>query len=185
MLHGVFFQRTDDGIVPHFVNRFVRTDAFLAGQQRGATILPSISSLISPLTSKSKLMATLVRATTIAWLAKVSRLTVANTTIVFHDRRLLATCESGPPVHVRVPALDTVAYHVFPDGVTGEGGLGRGERVIGKGQIGVANVAGKMLEEWTSGHPKRDPVTGDLVFIGYNIFATPFVTCASARTSPS
>ena len=43
--------------------------------------------------------------------------------------------------------------------------MGVGKQVVGK-KIGKA---GRMLEEWTTGHPKVCPVTGDLIFYGYNV----------------
>jgi carotenoid cleavage dioxygenase-like enzyme len=149
----------------------------LTRHRRKGTVLPSIGSLISIDSSKTSTIRTLIHSVYIACLSKVSRLSVANTAVVFHDGRLLATCESGPPVHVAAPQLETIGFHVFPDGATGEGGLGRGKLVVGsEDAYGALPVAAKMLEEWTTAHPKRDPVNGDLVFMGYNIFQRPFIT---------
>lgn len=172
MLHGVYFERQpgSNALVPYFVNRYVLTDVYLAGQRRGGSMLPSISTLISPSTSLPSLLTTLIRAVALNLLSSISRLTVANTAVVFHDRRLLATCESGPCVEVRAPSLETVGYWTFEDG-HGRG-LGKAPLTVGKGEVG-GKVMGGMLEEWTTGHPKVDPITGDLVFIGYNV-GSPF-----------
>lgn len=168
MLHGVYFARTpgSDELAPMFVNKFVLTDVYLASVRRGAPTLPSIATLISPSTSFPSLLATLIRATLVQLMSSISRLTVANTAIVFHDRRLLATCESGPCVEVTAPSLDTIGYWVFEDG-KGHG-LGKVPLTVGRGEVG-GKMMGGMLEEWTTGHPKVDPITGELVFIGYNV----------------
>lgn len=173
MIHGVYFSSSS---APLYVNRFVDTDIYRASKRRGTSILPSIASLISPISSPASLLATILRAVFINWLSNVSRLTVANTALVFHDRRLLATCESGPTVAIHAPQLDTINYHVFPDEATGKNGLGQAPLVVGAESTAAGHPIGGMLEEWTTGHPKVDPINGELVFIGYNIFARPFVT---------
>ncbi|EGG09838.1 uncharacterized protein MELLADRAFT_95354 [Melampsora larici-populina 98AG31] len=173
MIHGVYFSSSS---APLYVNRFVDTDIYRASKRRGNSILPSIASLISPISSPASLLATILRAVFINWLSNVSRLTVANTALVFHDRRLLATCESGPTVAIHAPQLDTIDYHVFPDEATGKNGLGQAPLVVGAESTAAGHPIGGMLEEWTSGHPKVDPINGELVFIGCNIFARPFVT---------
>jgi carotenoid cleavage dioxygenase len=71
----------------------------------------------------------------------------ANTALVFHDGRLLALWEAGEPYHVKVPGLETVGPHTFG------------------GALGHAFTA----------HPKVDPVTGELLFFGYNLFFDPFL----------
>ncbi|KAH9813775.1 carotenoid oxygenase [Melampsora americana] len=173
MIHGVYFSSPTS---PLYVNRFVETDIYRASKRRGSSILPSIASLISPISSPASLLATILRAVFINWLSNVSRLTVANTALVFHDRRLLATCESGPTVAIHAPQLDTIDYHVFPDEATGKNGLGQAPLLVGAESTAAGHPMGGMLEEWTTGHPKVDPINGELVFIGYNIFARPFVT---------
>ncbi len=63
----------------------------------------------------------------------------ANTALVFHAGRLLATWEGGPPHAVRAPDLSTLGLHDF-DG---------------------------RLEGPFTAHPKVDPGTGEMAFIGY------------------
>ena len=77
-------------------------------------------------------------------------------------------------MRLHAPELETQGWEVFLDKETGEG-LGVGKQVVGK-KLGKA---GKMLEEWTTGHPKVCPVTGDLVFYGYNML----VVLSSWQTS--
>ncbi|GAA96841.1 uncharacterized protein L969DRAFT_94894 [Mixia osmundae IAM 14324] len=185
MLHGVHFRisTTADGVhsvEPHYTNRYIQTDVFLASKTRGSTILPSISSLlISPsdsLGTKAALVPMLIRTVAIAYLSSLTRLSVTNTAVYFHNRRLLATCESGPPMRIALPELTTVGWYVHPD-ENGEGGLGRGELTVGaKEWIGAGRFAGAMLEEWQTGHPKLDPISGEFLTYGYNIFARPYVT---------
>lgn len=100
----------------------------------------------------------------ICYLSSLSRLSVANTLTLFHNKKLLATCESGPMMRLSVPELETKGWEIFLDSETGEG-LGTGTQVVGK----KMGRAGQMLEEWTTGHPKVCPVTGDLIFYGYNM----------------
>ena len=72
---------------------------------------------------------------------------MANTALVFHDGRLLALWEAGEPYHVKVPGLETVGPHTF---------------------------GGALAHPFTA-HPKVDPVTGELLFFGYNLFFDPFL----------
>ena len=106
----------------------------------------------------------MLRTVFICYLSSLSRLSVANTLVTFHNRKLLATCESGPMIRLTAPELETKGWEVFLDEETGEG-LGKGKQVVGR-KLGKK---GQMLEEWTTGHPKVCPVTGDLIFYGYNM----------------
>ena len=173
MLHGVYFSKETDGqLTPYYVNKYIQTDILLACRKRGRTLVPSIASLIAPIAKYPiNLLIMLMRTMSICYLSSLSRLSAANTTIVFHNKKLLATCESGPMMRVSAPELDTHGWEIFYDEQTGQG-LGKGKQVVGKS---LGNT-GKMLEEWTTGHPKVCPSTGDLVMFSYNIFAAPYVT---------
>lgn len=72
----------------------------------------------------------------------------ANTALVWHQRRLLALWEGGPPHEVTLPALETLGPYDF----------------------------GGALSIPMTAHPKVDPVTGELVFFGYSLVAEPYVT---------
>lgn len=182
MIHGVFFRKEQDGrIVPCYVNKYVQTDVLLATKKRGSTLIPSIASLIAPISKYPvQLLITMLRTVFICYLSSLSRLSVANTLVTFHNRKLLATCESGPMIRLTAPELETKGWEVFLDEETGEG-LGKGKQVVGR-KLGKK---GQMLEEWTTGHPKVCPVTGDLIFYGYNIFAAPFVTHSVVKADGS
>lgn len=106
--------------------------------------IPSIALLISPLSSLHRIISAIIQAFTIAIRARLGVLSVANTSVIWWatglgteaeeekgieddlglgevegDGRLLATCESGPPLEVRVPGLETVRWDRLED-VDGE-----------------------------------------------------------------
>jgi hypothetical protein len=106
--------------------------------------IPSIALLISPLSSIHRIISAIIQAFTIAIRARLGVLSVANTSVIWWatglgteaeeekgiddslgpsedlvDGRLLATCESGPPLEVRVPGLETVRWDRLDD-VSGE-----------------------------------------------------------------
>ena len=154
MIHGVYFKRRHGRIEPLYVNKFIQTDVFLASGYWGSNLLPSIASLIDPVTSTIGILKSVLRSGAIAFLSGSTRLSTANTALVYHDRRLLATCESGPPMHVGLPELETVDWHTFKDEKTGRA---------------LSSVPGSS-QEWITGHPKVDPINGDLLMFGYDIF---------------
>jgi len=102
--------------------------------------IPSIALLISPLSSLHRIISAIIQAFTIAIRARLGVLSVANTSVIWwatglgteaeeekgiddslgeyegdSDGRLLATCESGPPLEVRVPGLETVRWDRLED----------------------------------------------------------------------
>ena len=79
-------------------------------------------------------------------------------------------------MRLQAPELETKGWEVFLDEETGEG-LGKGKQVVGK----MLGKKGQMLEEWTTGHPKVCPVTGDLVFYGYNMWVHREYPCLNGR----
>ncbi len=154
MLHGVYFHRLATGEVePRYVNKFLRTDVLIASEQWKRTLLPSIATIV---TNKLSFVRSAIRAGLLAFLSGSARISTANTAVLFHHQRLLATCESGPPMEVSAPDLQTLDWHVFED---------REKRL---GRIGTP-------DEWTTAHPIVDPVSGEMMFYGYNIFVKPFV----------
>lgn len=156
MIHGVYFRHnpTTGKVEPLYINKFIHTDVFLVSRFWGTSLLPSIASLIDPLTNVVSILQTILRSGTIAFLSGSSRLSTANTALVYHDGRMLATCESGPPMHVGLPELETVDWHTFKDEKTGKS----------------LSAIGGSSSEWITGHPKVDPVNGELLMFGYDIF---------------
>ncbi|KAI3338145.1 retinal pigment epithelial membrane protein [Ustulina deusta] len=177
MLSGVFFQRANwkaHGIEPYFVNQYVLTDVYLnAKDSRNLRrpLLPSISTLINA--TMLTVVFAVVRAILLVVLSRlpgsrraVNRISVANTGMVYHDGRALATCESGPPMRFQLPSLETVGWY---NGRKAENEPYDDERA-GFGGKGLAG----FMKEWTTGHPRVDPVTKELISI-HVVFVKPYV----------
>jgi carotenoid cleavage dioxygenase-like enzyme len=143
-------------------------------------ILPSIATLVNPAASLFWIVWRIMRTVFIVLLSHMSRsgttvkrISVANTSILFHDARALATCESGPPMRVTLPELDTVGWF---DGNSAEGEP-KAQATQGEGEKGPAlGGTGPLswMREWTTGHPKVDLATGELVLFHCS-FAPPYV----------
>jgi carotenoid cleavage dioxygenase-like enzyme len=178
MLSGVAFQRAKTGnIQPHFVNQFILTDIFLAAatsQNLRTPVLPSITSLVNPATSLINMIVQILRTVILVLLSylpgsaySIKRISVANTGLLYHDGRALATCESGPPIRVQLPGLETVGWFNGKS-ATGEPLVSSDEPVFGgNGVLG-------FMKEWTTGHPKVDPVTKEMILYHCS-FAPPYV----------
>jgi len=77
---------------------------------------------------------------------------VANTNIIFHGGRLLALEEGHPPTEIEPGTLATRGY---------------------------CNYGGSIAGPFTA-HPKIDPVSGEMMFFGYNATGpSPKITCCS------
>jgi carotenoid cleavage dioxygenase-like enzyme len=176
MLCGVAFRKTAEGVEPEFVNQFILTDVLLSGQDSPRLrkpILPSIATLVNPLTSLWAITLCVIRTLLLVFLSHlpgssqvIGRISVANTSILYHDGRALATCESGPPMRVMLPGLETVGWFngKKADGDTnGESGTG----------LGGNSLLGSM-REWTTGHPRVDPKTSELVLF-HSTFIPPYI----------
>ncbi|KIW15265.1 hypothetical protein PV08_05310 [Exophiala spinifera] len=176
MLSGVAFTRTTNGVQPEFVNQYVLTDIFLstiASQRLRTPLLPSIATLVNPLSPLYKIIVLVFRAiffVILSWLPGsvqvIKKISVANTAIIFHDGRALATCESGPPMRVSLPSLETIGWY---NGKRAEGEPG-GEQGPGFGGEGILG----FMREWTTAHPRVDSRTGELILF-HATFAPPYV----------
>jgi carotenoid cleavage dioxygenase-like enzyme len=180
MVSGVAFQKSferDGEIVPEFVNQFILTDCLLASISSptlGSPILPSIATLVNPASSLIKIVLRIFRTLLFVLLSHlpgseqpIKKISVANTAVYFHDGRALATCESGPPVRLQLPGLETVGWY---NGHEAEGEVGTKSLEPGFGGEGVFS----FMNEWTTGHPKIDPDTKEL--IAYHCtFIAPYV----------
>ncbi len=121
MLHGVHLT---DGQAS-YRNRWVRT----AGWQRELAAGKSLWGGLADPPELAKIMA-----------GDLPFKNAANTALVWHDGRLLALWEAGPPHAVHLPDLETV---------------------------GPATYAGQLKHPFTA-HPKVDPATGEMLFFGYS-----------------
>ena len=185
MLSGVLFRRTTDprtgapAIAPEFVNQFILTDVNLT--TRGSRflhrpLLPSIATLVNPLRSLLEILHAILRTlvlVALSWLpggvgAPLKRISVANTNVLWHDGRALTTCESGPPLRVLLPGLETVGW--FNGRRAENEPLLAGDDKPGYGGAGVT----KFLTEWTTGHPRVDPHTNELIAF-HATFVPPYV----------
>ncbi|KAK0661382.1 Carotenoid 9 [Lasiodiplodia hormozganensis] len=178
MLAGVLFERAEDGRVqPQFVAQFVLTDLLLSSLSNPALrfpILPSIATLVNPLSSLLTIMLRIMRTVFLVILSHlpgsrqaIKKISVANTAIYYHDGRALATCESGPPIRVSLPDLNTIGWF---NGSSAEGEPERKTDEIGFGGKGLLS----FMKEWTTGHPKVDPVTNEMILY-HCTFAPPYI----------
>ncbi|CAO1613961.1 unnamed protein product [Parajaminaea phylloscopi] len=175
MLSGVLFHPSEGGAIePFFVNRYVVTDVLLAtGQKSSRPILPSIATLSSPYTSLLRTLYEVLRSVLLCfatWIPltwslgsgkgtrRLSRISVANTSVYYHDGKVLAACESGPPMRVTLPNLDTAQWW------TGDEGSSWGK---GVGPMQVFN-------EMTTAHPHTDMSNQELLLY-HSSFVAPYL----------
>ena len=160
MLSGVIFRRVSaDGIIPEFVNQYILTDVLLSTVNSPALrtpILPSIATLVNPLSSLLTIILRILRTLMLVTLshlpaskAVIRKISVANTAILYHDGRALATCESGIPMRVALPGLETVGWY---NGRTCEG-----EEICESAPGFGGNGLLRFMREWTTAHvwPRR------------------------------
>jgi len=176
MLSGVSFRRTDKGVQPEFVNQYILTDVYLStrtSKNLRKPILPSIATLVNPAATLWNVMYVIFRTIFLVILSRlpgsvqvIKKISVANTGIIFHDGRALATCESGPPMRMALPGLETVGWY---NGKRADGEKG-GEEGTGFGGEGIIG----FMREWTTAHPRVDPKTQELILF-HSTFAPPFV----------
>ncbi|RKF53159.1 Carotenoid 9,10-cleavage dioxygenase 1 [Golovinomyces cichoracearum] len=179
MLNGVVFRRAKDGSVsPEYVSRYILTDVYLAALASLSfhhPIVPSIATLINPHSSLFHIFGSIFRLLLIVILSYlpgstqvIKRISVANTNVLYHDGRALATCESGPPMRVVLPHLDTVGWF---DGLKVEGEIVTDEM---KGESFAKEGNLNLLDGRTTAHPRVDPITKELILFHSTFFA-PFV----------
>lgn len=173
MLSGVLFQSESQSseITPYFVNRWVITDVLAATSQKASRpILPSIAVLSSPyvplLTMLYEIMRSVVLclATWIPWTwsvtktKRLSRISVANTSVYYHDGKVLAACESGPPMRVMLPNLETAGWWTGDEGSSWGAGIG----------------PMKVFNEMTTAHPHTDMSNQELLLY-HSSFIAPYL----------
>ncbi|CZT04880.1 related to lignostilbene alphabeta-dioxygenase I [Rhynchosporium graminicola] len=179
MLSGVAFQRQGDGSIrPEFVNQYILTDVYLSTLTTPSLrlpILPSIATLVNPASSLVRIILRIFRTIFLVIISHlpgsqqpIKKISVANTGFLFHDGRALATCESGPPIRVSLPALETVGWF--------DGGKAEGEPIADEapGDTFGGNGLLSFMKEWTTAHPRVDPITKELILF-HSTFFPPFV----------
>lgn len=196
MLTGVWFDRepaNPQRAVPHFVNQYILTDVYLSSVENDSLrtpILPSIATLVNPLSRLLVIIWRIVRTVLIVLMSHlpgsrtaIKRISVANTSILYHDGRALATCESGPPIRITLPGLETVGWF---NGNNAEGEPRPEEEQSASLGSKAATLGGtgplSWMREWTTGHPKVDPDSGELLLFNCS-FAPPYVHYSLLPTS--
>lgn len=178
MLSGVFFKhdRDKNNIKAEFVNQYILTDVFLSAKTSPTIktpIVPSLATLVNPLSSLLTIVLRILRTVIIVLFSHlpgsqqaIKKISVANTAILFHDGRALATCESGPPMRVALPDLETVGWF---NGENCEGELiqNHGTGFGGQGPL-------SFFREWTTAHPRIDPRTLEMLLF-HSTFVPPYV----------
>jgi carotenoid cleavage dioxygenase-like enzyme len=204
MLTGVSFRKDDEdgAIKPEFVNQFVLTDLYLSAissPRLRVPILPSIATLVNPLASIIYVTVRILRTVLLVILShlpgskqKIKKISVANTNVVYHDGRALSLCESGPPMRIQLPGLETVGWY---NGACAEGERRRDDNnnVDPDSETTFGHESGMIswMREWTTAHPKIDPQTKEMMLF-HSSFAPPYVqysiipqTTSSSQPLPS
>lgn len=183
MLAGVSFARNPNlrrGVQPEFVNQYLLTDVYLSSVSSATLqrpVLPSITTLVNPLSTLIRICLSILRTIFLVILSRlpgskqaIERISVANTSIMWHDGRALATCESGPPLRVQLPSLETVGWY---DGISAQGEEQTADQKSPDDIFGGSGIIG-FMREWTTAHPKVDPLTNEMLLF-HNTTVPPFV----------
>lgn len=136
-------------------------------------VLPSIATLVNPATSVVTIIWAVLRTILLVILSHLSRarypikkISVANTSVIYHDGRALALCESGPPLRFALPGLETIGWF---NGRSAENEPNHHKRRGGFGGDGMLS----FMKEWTTAHPRVDPVTKELLAF-HAVFIHPY-----------
>ncbi|KAL8714142.1 MAG: hypothetical protein Q9220_001870 [cf. Caloplaca sp. 1 TL-2023] len=178
MLTGVSFRSVGEKgkLQPEFVNQYILTDVYLSSITSpavGTPILPSIATLVNPLSSLVTITLRIFRTLILVLLSHlpgskqaIKKISVANTAVLYHDGRALATCESGPPMRISLPGLETIGWF-NGEKCEGEPRSRDGSGFGGKGPL-------SFFKEWTTAHPRVDPQTKELLLY-HSTFVPPYV----------
>ncbi|QMW46021.1 hypothetical protein G4B11_009476 [Aspergillus flavus] len=178
MLSGVFFRRMSGSKVqqPLYSNRYILTDVHCAKAEYPhiSPIISSATTLLSPMVSPLKVFMGMLRTMALMLssflgfvVRPIRRISTANTNILYHDGRVLATMETGPPMRVYLPSLSTVGWF------TGSSAEGEPPDETMGPSIGGPGIEG-FHNEMTTAHPHSDYQTGELLLF-HSTFIFPFV----------
>lgn len=178
MLSGVSFRRRGEkgAIQPEFVNQYILTDVYNSSKTSASLrtpILPSIATLVNPMSSLITIVLRILRTITLVVLSHlpgsqqaIKKISVANTSILYHDGRALATCESGPPMRIALPGLETIGWF------NGKASEREGVPETSPGFSGKGPFS--FMREWTTAHPRVDHRTKELILY-HSTFVPPYV----------
>ena len=189
MLSGVLFRRSKETgeIQPEFANRYILTDVYLnarSSPRLKTPILPSIATLVSPTANLFTIILRILRTVILIVLSHlpgspraIKKISVANTALYYHDGRALVTCESGPPIRVELPSLQTVGWY---NGKSVEGERHHNRKA---GSVFGGHGIFGWFREWVTAHPRIDPDTKELILY-HNTFVPPYVNYSIINPSP-
>ena len=110
----------DLDLLPELVNQYILIDIYLSSKSSHSfrtPILPSIATLVNPLSSLFTIGVPILRTIALVLLSHLSgsqqaikKISLANTAVMYNDGPALATCESGPPIRIALPSLDTIGW---------------------------------------------------------------------------
>ena len=208
MLSGVSFGRNGekDTIQPKYVNRYILTDLYLSSKTTSflkSPILPSIATLVNPMSSLITILLRIIRTIVLVILSHlpgshvaIKRISVANTAVLYHDGRALATCESGPPMRISLPGLETLGWF---NGAEDEP---HNDEKPSLGFGGGSNPLIGFMKEWTTAHvscfcaarlmdscadqlqPRVDPQTQELILY-HSTFIPPYISYSIVNSTGS
>lgn len=156
MLSGVSFRGKGENrvIQPEFVSQYILTDVYNSSKASSSLrtpILPSIATLVNPMSSLLTIILRILRTIALVIMSHlpgsqhaIKKISVANTSVLYHDGRALATCESGPPMRIALPGLETIGWF------NGKSGEGEGVRDTSPGFGGEGPLS--FMREWTTAH---------------------------------
>lgn len=183
MLSGVSFTKDEQtgDILPEFVNQFILTDLYLSAissDRLRVPILPSIATLVNPLARVIYVTLRIMRTIFLVIMShlpgskqKIKKISVANTSVVYHDGRAMALCESGPPMRIQLPGLETVGWY---NGSSAEGEPKDATSTEKERTLGDTGGMIQFMREWTTAHPKVDPNTKEMLMF-HACFAPPYI----------
>ncbi|GKT89136.1 retinal pigment epithelial membrane protein [Colletotrichum tofieldiae] len=171
MLSGVLFRRIGEknmGIQPEFVNQYLLTDVYCHAKSNKylrRPVVPSIATLVNPAVSMLRIIFEVFRTVFLVMISRlpgfgrpIKKISVANTSVLFHNGRALATCESGPPLRFALPSLETIGWF--------------------HGRTAENEPRHSILHEGVDDRsPRVDPVTKELITF-HATFVKPFVRCS-------
>jgi carotenoid cleavage dioxygenase len=139
MIHGVSFK---DGVVK-YNNRYIVTEKYKTEKEAGRSISLGLMDSGNPFVWLHKLFSKYVYGAN-----HYPDKNPANTSLIHHAGKLLATFEGAMPYEIELPTLNTIGLHQFD-----------------KKYTGVSFTA----------HPKIDPVTGEMICFNYTFSQAPFI----------
>jgi carotenoid cleavage dioxygenase-like enzyme len=139
MIHGVSFS---NGTVK-YTNRFVRTEKYEIEKEARKPVVLGLQDLGNPFRLVDQYLVK-----RLFGVRSIPAMNAANTSLIYHAGKCLATYEGSLPYEIDLPSLSTVGIYDFK-----------------KAYSATSFTA----------HPKIDPVTGEMICFSYSMAAQPFL----------